>query len=170
MDVLARKTTQIEVQQVQLSHADKEIFSIKTERAILKNCAYDVLNRLSNVIHDHDPILTLTIRNHLTSKLLPMIEILNQMKGGTEPIVTTQQGGDGVVKIVKTLPVPPKVVVKTEPKGNEASGSSVQEKKKGISGESDEDNETTAEGLKRKQRDKELDDNLWITREIEERE
>ncbi|XP_023768812.1 uncharacterized protein LOC111917354 [Lactuca sativa] len=166
MDELARKSTTIEVQNVQLAQPKKEIDTLKTERAVLRSCTGDVLPLLGNLVNAHDPILTLKIRNHLTTKLLPAIEMLSQMKGVTEPIVTPQQGGESF----KTTTVPPKVTIKTEPKVNEASGSGVQNKPKGTSDDSDDEEETIAEALKRKKRDKEIDENLRIAREEEERE
>ncbi|XP_023745445.1 uncharacterized protein LOC111893610 [Lactuca sativa] len=65
------------------------------------------------------------------------------------------------------------VIIKTEPKVNVASGSSSQEKRKDVSDandESDEDRETTADVLKRKKRDQELDKNLQVAKEEVERE
>ncbi|XP_052627004.1 uncharacterized protein LOC111900825 [Lactuca sativa] len=64
----------------------------------------------------------------------------------------------------------PKVTVKTEPKGSKASGSSNQDKKKGLDDDSDEKEETIVEALKRKKRDKELDETLQVAKEAEERE
>ena len=53
---------------------------MKTEHAVFRSCAGDVQNILNNVLSAHDPILTLTIRNHLTSKLLPALALLHEMK------------------------------------------------------------------------------------------
>ncbi|XP_052621713.1 uncharacterized protein LOC128127298 [Lactuca sativa] len=67
-------------------------------------------------------------------------------------------------------PVQPKVVIKPEPKGNEASGSSVKEKKGSSNDDSDEDQETITDILKRKQRDRELNETQRIAKEEEEKE
>ncbi|XP_023729838.1 pectinesterase inhibitor 10-like [Lactuca sativa] len=114
-------------------------FAEKTEHAVFQSCAGDVLNMLNNVLQAHDSILTLTIWNHLTTKLLPATERLREMKGVTKPLVTLQQGGEGTKR---TTTDKPKVIVKTEPKVNVASGSGDQEKIKGLVEEDDDsDNE-----------------------------
>ena len=102
---------------------------------------------LTNLIGAHDPILTLTIHNHLTSKLLPALSMLHEMKGVSEPFVTPKQGGEESQKAVITK----------ELKDNVASGSGPKEKLKQIVHDSDSDtDETIAEALQRKKRDKEL--------------
>ncbi|XP_023771185.1 uncharacterized protein LOC111919854 [Lactuca sativa] len=156
-------------QKVEIARAEREILLLKTERVVFRSCAGDVLTQLHNVIQAHDPIFTLTIRNHLTSKLLQAIELLREMKGVSERMATPQQGGEGTVMIPPL--VKPKVTVKTEPKDNLASGSGNKEKKKHVIGEdndSEEDQETISEILKRKKRDQEIDENLRVAKEEEE--
>ena len=79
---------------MQLAEAEKEISLLKTQRAVYKSCAGDVKDLLTNLLEAHDPILTLTIRNHLQSKLLPAIAILSEMKGVSEGVVPPKQGGE----------------------------------------------------------------------------
>ncbi|XP_023754897.1 uncharacterized protein LOC111903350 [Lactuca sativa] len=124
---IARQASTIAVQQVQLAQSEKEISLLKTERAVFRSCANDVKDMLTNLLGAHDPILTLTIRNHLTTKLLPALAMLHEMKG-----------------------------------------SGPTEKLKQIVNDSDSDVETITDALKRKKRDKELDENLKITKEAEE--
>ena len=78
-------------------------------------------------------------------------------------ILPLKQGGEGAQTTQS------KVTVKTEPKDNEASGSGNQDNKKGLADDSDEE-ETIVDALKRKKRDKELDENLRVAKEAEERE
>ncbi|KAL7588506.1 hypothetical protein Lser_V15G41267 [Lactuca serriola] len=156
---IARQASTIAVQQVQLAQAEKEISLLKTERVVFRSCANDVKDMLTNVIGARDPILTLTIRNHLTSKLLPALVILHEMKGVSEPFVTPKQGGVGSQKIIVTKEV----------KDNLALGSGPTDKLKNIVNDNDRDaDETIVDALKRKKRDKELDEILKITKEAEE--
>lgn len=76
---------------------------------------------LTNLLSAHDPILTLTIRNHFTTKLLPALAMLHEMKGILESFIPPKQGGKGANQ--------PKVTVKIEPKGNQASGSGDKDKR-----------------------------------------
>ena len=71
----------------------------------------------------------------MTAKLLPSIQILNQIQGVTEPVVTPQQGGE----VDQNPPIPPKVIIKTELKVNVASSSGGQEKPKGVVEDSDDE-------------------------------
>ncbi|XP_052623822.1 leucine-rich repeat extensin-like protein 5 [Lactuca sativa] len=68
---IARQASTITVHHVQLAQAEKEI----------SFCANDVKDMLTNILGAYDPILTLTIRNHLTTKLLPALAILHETKG-----------------------------------------------------------------------------------------
>lgn len=158
---IARQASTIAVQQVQLAQSEKEISLLKTERVVFRSCANDVKDMLTNILGAHYLILTLTIRNHLTRKLLPTLAMLHEMKGVSEPFVTPKQGGEG----------PHKVILTQELKVDVASGSGPTEKLKQVVNDSDSDvEETIVDALKRKKRDKELDENLKITKEAEETE
>lgn len=147
---IARQASTIAVQQVQLAQAEKEISLLKTERG--------VKDMFTNLIGAHDSIMTVKIRNHLTSKLLPALSIFHEMKGVSEPFVTPKQGGEGSQTIIVTK----------ELKDHLASGSSPTDKLKNIINDSDRDaDESIDDALKRKKRDKELDDNLKVTKEAE---
>ncbi|XP_023760257.1 uncharacterized protein PB18E9.04c-like [Lactuca sativa] len=158
---LACQSTQLEVQKVQLAHAEKEIGLLKTQRVVFCSCAGDVKDMLTNILGAHDPIITLTIRNHLTTKLTPAISMLHEMKE------TTQQSVQPKVT-VKTETTQPEVQVTNKLKDNVASGFGTQEK---TTDDSDSDvGETIAEALKRKKRDLELDETPKVAKEAEERE
>ncbi|XP_023747966.1 flocculation protein FLO11-like [Lactuca sativa] len=129
----------------------------KEKRVVFRSCAGDVTDMLTNILGAHDPILTMTIQNHLTTKLLPALSLLHEMKSVSERFISPKQGERDKVT--------------TELKDNIASGSGSQAKRKEIEDDSDDDvEETIAEALKRKKRDRELDETLKITREAEERE
>ena len=89
---LAKQASTIEVQKVQLAQAEKEISLLKIERAVFRSCVGDVKDMLTNLLGAHDPILTLTIINHLTTKLIPTLAILHEMKGVFERFVPPKQG------------------------------------------------------------------------------
>ncbi|XP_023739769.1 uncharacterized protein LOC111887864 [Lactuca sativa] len=144
---------------------------------------------LTNLLGAHDPILTLTIINHLTTKLLSALVMLHEMKGVSERFMPPKQGGEGAYVvpskvIVKTESAQPRVTVKTETKtihpevkvttelkDNVASGSGPHEKQKETADDSDSDvGETIAEALQRKKRERELNENLKVVKEEEERE
>ena len=74
-----------------------------------KSCAGEVKDLLTNLLEAHDPTLTLTIRNHLTSTLLPALAILSEMKGVSEGVVSPKQGGESSTHVVQ-----PRVSVKVE--------------------------------------------------------
>ncbi|KAL7618601.1 hypothetical protein Lser_V15G04328 [Lactuca serriola] len=162
-DDLAQQTAINAVQHATLAKAEQDISLLKTERAVFCSCAGDVLSQLHNVLQAHDPILMLTIRNHLTSKLLPSLELLREMKGVLERIVPPQQGGEE-----KPQPISIKPKVKTKPKDNVASGSGIKDKKK--HDDDDKDQETISVILNRKKRDEEIDETLRTAKEAEEKE
>ncbi|KAL7600954.1 hypothetical protein Lser_V15G23568 [Lactuca serriola] len=154
-DLIKHQAT-IDLQKVQLDQAEQEISLLKTQRAVYQSCAGDVKNILTTLLEAHDPLLTLTIRKHLQSKLLPAITILSEMKGVSEKVFLPKQGGEES----------PDLKDKTEPKDNLASGSG-----KKIQADTDTDNdETIAEALQRKKRDKELDETMKIAQEAEAKE
>nr|KAJ0205612.1 hypothetical protein LSAT_V11C500229060 [Lactuca sativa] len=162
---LALSQTQVATLSLELSQANMEIESLRAEDTVLKSCVNDVHSLTSNLLEAHDSVLTISVRRHLTDKLLPALEMLSRIRGVTEPIDTPQQGGDvtqdppiqpPIEKSVGNTTNQPKVT--TKPKGNEASSSSVLDKKKGLMGQSDEEEETEEELLKRKKRYKELDE------------
>ena len=63
---------------------------------------------MTNLLGAHDPILTLTIRNHLTTKLLPAHAMLHEMKGVSERFMPPKKGEEGA----RFDPL--KVIVKTK--------------------------------------------------------
>ena len=116
---------------------------LKTERAVFRSCAGDVKDMLLNLLGAHDPILTLTIQNHLTTKLIPALAMLHEMKGVSKRFVPPKQREEGVrvdqpKVVIKTESDQPSVTVKietetihpTELKDNVASGSSSEAKRK----------------------------------------
>ncbi|KAL7587931.1 hypothetical protein Lser_V15G41169 [Lactuca serriola] len=106
-------------------------------------------------------------KGHADSNAAKVTESI-EMKGFSERIVPLQQGGEEE----KPQPIPLKPKVKTEPKDNLALGSGIKEKKRHVIGEndeSDEDQETLSEILKRKKRDAEIDETLRVAKEAEER-
>ncbi|KAL7589472.1 hypothetical protein Lser_V15G37512 [Lactuca serriola] len=128
---------------------------------------------LTNLLEAHDPTLTLTIRNHLTSTLLPALAILSEMKGVSEGVVSPKQGGESSARVVqprvsvKAKGVQPKLT--TELKANVASASGSKVKPMETIDESEGDiEETIAEALKRRKRDRELDETMKIAKEAEE--
>ncbi|XP_023734999.1 flocculation protein FLO11-like [Lactuca sativa] len=134
---LAKQASTIEVQKVQLAQAEKEISLLKTERVVFRSYAGDVKDMLTNLLGAHDPILTLTIKNHLTTKLLPALAMLHEMKGVSERSIPPKQGGEGarvdqpkVTVKTETETINPEVKVTTELKDNVASGSGPHEKQK----------------------------------------
>ncbi|XP_052625772.1 flocculation protein FLO11-like [Lactuca sativa] len=62
MDVLARKTTALKIKSLQLSQTEKEVDSLRSERAVIKSFVWDVHRALSNIIKAHDPILNYSVR------------------------------------------------------------------------------------------------------------
>mgnify|MGYP001551090503 CR=1 FL=1 len=83
---------------------------------------------LTNILGAYDPIITFTIRLHLTIKPTPAIAMLHEMKGVSEGFRPPKQGGesDQPKVTVKTETTQPEVKVTTELKDNVASGSGTQ--------------------------------------------
>ncbi|KAL7615919.1 flocculation protein FLO11-like [Lactuca sativa] len=153
-DLIKHQAT-IDIQKVQLAQAEKEISLLKTQRAVYQSCAGDVKAMLTTLLAAHDPFLTLTIQKHLQSKLLPAIAILSEMMGVSEKVVLPKQGGEESAHLKS----------KTESKVNLASVSGKQ-----VQIESDSDTEETiAEALQRKKRDRELNETMKVDREAEEK-
>ncbi|KAL7589612.1 hypothetical protein Lser_V15G41251 [Lactuca serriola] len=153
-DLIKHQAT-IDIQKVQLAQAKKEISLLKTQRVVYQSCAGDVKAMLTTLLAAHDPFLTLTIRKHRQSKLLPAISILSEMMGVSEKVVLPKQGGEESAHLKS----------KTKSKVNLASVSGKQ-----FQIESDSDTEETiAEALQRKKRDRELDETMKVDREAEEK-
>ena len=72
---------------------------LKTERVVFRSCVGDVKNMLTNLLSTHHPILTLTIMIHLTSKLLPALALLHEMKGVSERFIPPIKGEKVLVLI-----------------------------------------------------------------------
>ncbi|KAL7616230.1 hypothetical protein Lser_V15G04372 [Lactuca serriola] len=132
MDQLAIRTTQLKTQSVKLKHAQQELEELKFERTGIKSCVSDVNSLLSNLLVAHDPIHTITIRRHLAEKLLLAIAMSNRIEGVSEVLVLPEQGRE-----------------KTKDKSKDDKG------KKPI-GDSDKDDDSKEQQLKRKARDHEI--------------
>lgn len=171
LDELTRQTTLIKTQSVWLTQAHKEIEELKYELHVMKSWVSDVYALLSNILDTHDSVLTITARRHLADILRPGLDTLSGLPGVLASVFTPQQGGERTEDLPnQTLQQPLKSQVSTGPKDNEALGSGVNEKDKGIMGEEEEEEETKEAALKRKKRDREFDENSRIARKAEERE
>nr|KAJ0186294.1 hypothetical protein LSAT_V11C900455370 [Lactuca sativa] len=126
MDELDRRTSQLKMQNHKLRTATVEVNDLKSEKEVIWSSVADVHSILLHLIEAHDPIITITIRCHLADKLRPALDILSRIEGVSVTGVTTQP------------PFGPKP--STEPKGNEASFSNKEKKKKKI-GKDNTDNE-----------------------------
>ncbi|XP_052627750.1 uncharacterized protein LOC128134259 [Lactuca sativa] len=62
MDALAQKTTALKFKSLQLFQSEKEVASLRSERAVISTCVSDVHAALSNIIEAHDPILNYYVR------------------------------------------------------------------------------------------------------------
>ena len=141
MDELDRQATSLKTKSLKLTQAHKEIDDLTTKRAVMKSCVVDVHDSLVDLLDAHDTILTITVRRHLAEKLRPTLGLLYKIKGVSETDVTPKQGGEASQVPPKQTPKSPtpttetppvKPCVTTEPKDNEASGSTVQDKGKKI--------------------------------------
>nr|KAJ0186128.1 hypothetical protein LSAT_V11C900506530 [Lactuca sativa] len=140
MDELARRTNQIKLQTHKLRTAHAEIDDLKLEREVIRSSAADVHSILLHLIEGHDPLVTITIRRHLADKLRPALDVLSRIEGVPVTGVQPQQGGEKDLKQETNQPPPSASKLAAEPKGNEASVSNKDKKKKKI-GEDDIDNE-----------------------------
>lgn len=65
MDQLSRQTMMINTQAVRLNQARRDIDELKSECTVMKTYVTDMHALLSNLLDDHDSVLTITIRRHL---------------------------------------------------------------------------------------------------------
>ncbi|CAI9269809.1 unnamed protein product [Lactuca saligna] len=135
MDELDRRTSQLKMKNYKLRTATTEVNDLKSEREVIRSSAADVHSILLHLLEAHDPIITITIRRHLADKLKPALDILSRIEGVPVSGVQPKQWGEKVTTQPPSGPKP-----STEPKGNEASVSNKEKKKKKI-GEDDTDNE-----------------------------
>lgn len=114
------------------------------ERVVTKSCVLDVNSMLSNIVEARDPLIPITVRNHLANKLHPTFAMLNRLEGVSDFSSIPKQGGESVKPPSSKDPkkVGEKVKVKvseSEPKGNVSSGSKGNEKM--VEEEEEEENE-----------------------------
>ncbi|KAL7594699.1 hypothetical protein Lser_V15G28968 [Lactuca serriola] len=170
MDVLASKTTALKVKSAQLSNSQQQIEALRSEREVIKTCVSDVHSALSNILEAHDPILNHSVRRTLAEKLAPALDLLSKIEGLPSFVSTPKQGGE--VKSGSKPPLSSKAAHTTEPPPTgQTSGSGVKDKGKKIAEEEDEDDkETIADLLKRKNSHNVENDNIRVAREAEEAE
>ncbi|CAI9269411.1 unnamed protein product [Lactuca saligna] len=143
MDKLVRHTNQLKLQTHKLRSAHAEIDDLKSEKEVIRSSAVEVHCILLHLIEGHDPLVTITTRRHLADKLRPALDVLSRIEGVPVVGVQPQQGGEKEFKQEKqetNQPLPSSPKPAAEPKGNEASFS-IKEKKKKKIGEDDTDNE-----------------------------
>nr|KAJ0221051.1 hypothetical protein LSAT_V11C200068880 [Lactuca sativa] len=126
--------TQLETK-LALCTATAELNDLKSEREVIRSSTPEVHSILLHLIKAHDPIITITIRRHLADKLRPALDILSRIEGVPVTGVQPKQGGEKAIN-----QPPPGLKPSAKPKGNEASVSNKEKKKKKI-GEDDTDNE-----------------------------
>ncbi|KAL7614886.1 hypothetical protein Lser_V15G06502 [Lactuca serriola] len=169
MDVLASKTTALKVKSTQLSNSQQQLEALRSEREVIKTCVSDVHAALSNILEAHDPILNHSVRRTLTEKLAPALDLLSKIEGLPSFVSDPKQGGE--VKSGSKPPPSSKATHTTEPPPTgQASGSGVKDKGKHIAEDEDEDDETIADMLKRKNSRNVDDDVNCVAREAEEAE
>nr|KAJ0184979.1 hypothetical protein LSAT_V11C900506550 [Lactuca sativa] len=139
MDELDRRTAQLKLQTHKLRTANVVINDLKSEREVIRSFAVDVHSILLHLIEAHDPIITITVRCHLADKLRPTLDTLSRIESVPVTGVLPKQGQEKV-----TTQPPPSgpsgSKPSAKPKGNVASVSKKDKKKKKI-GEDDTDNE-----------------------------
>ncbi|CAH1451764.1 unnamed protein product [Lactuca virosa] len=174
MDKLAVKTEKVKDLSIHLENANKKLDALKSENVVIKSCIADVNLFLQNLVETRDSLLTVSVRQHLADKLKPVFSLMNHIKGVSESGSLPKQGGEAKKPSTEELnklaansgEYEHKTQLKSQdPKGNEASGS----KGKGKLIDDDEEEEELSEGakLKRKKRDKELDEAQWVAKESE---
>ena len=114
------------MQNLKLRTATAELNDLKSKREVIRSSAGDVHSILLHLLEAHDPIITITICKHLAEKLRPALDILSRIEGVPVTGVQPKQGGE------KQTQPPPEPKPSTEPKGNEASVSNKDKKKKEI--------------------------------------
>ncbi|KAL7616781.1 hypothetical protein Lser_V15G04432 [Lactuca serriola] len=92
--------------------------------------------------------------------------MLSRIEGVSETVVPPKQGGEGPTT---SSQLPPTTQLE-QPKTKPASGSGFKDKRKGIVDDSDDEEETIADALKRKARDRELDLFAKVARKAKENE
>lgn len=172
MDELALKTTQLKTKSLQLSQANNEVNHLRSEKVVVKSCVSDIHAILSNVPEAHDPILTISVRHHLANKLRPALGMLSRIEGVSETVVPPKQGGEGLTSSSQPPPKsqPSPTSQPEYQKIEHTSGSGFKAKGKGTMDDSDEEEEKIVEALKRKAREREIDLNAKIVKEVEEKE
>ncbi|KAL7603436.1 hypothetical protein Lser_V15G20514 [Lactuca serriola] len=166
MDELALKTTQPKTKNLQLSQANNEVNQLRFERAVVKSYVSYVHAILLNVLEAHDPILTISVRRHLSDKFRPALGMLSRIEGVSETMVPPKQGGEGLASSSQPPPTSQPQKKKTE----HASGSGFKAKGKVTMDDSDEEEETNVKALKRKSREREINLIAKIVKEGEENE
>lgn len=86
MDQLAVKTEKTNVLSMKLSHANKQIDDLNSEKAVIESCIADVNLYFKIIVKTRDSLLMFSVRQHLAEKPKPVFLMLSCVEGVSESI------------------------------------------------------------------------------------
>nr|KAJ0219876.1 hypothetical protein LSAT_V11C200068720 [Lactuca sativa] len=164
MDALAIKEEKCKVLETKLHYAQYQVDDLIAKKAVTRSCISDVTGLLSDIIETHDPIISITVKKHLSEMLRLVFAMLHCL----EADVCSETRGEGSSKVQTNEPPkdpikPP--VIKQEPKKKEKLLS-----EEPIIDDSEDEEPDEVELKRQKAREADTDEHARIVREAEEKE
>ncbi|KAI3700156.1 hypothetical protein L2E82_44775 [Cichorium intybus] len=94
MDLLASKTTKIQVLKADLKHTTAVLSFAVSQTQAIRSCVNNIDSFIRRALEEDDLILTPYVRGHITNKLHPVLLFFSKIKGVSEDIAVPKQGGD----------------------------------------------------------------------------
>ena len=99
MDALALKQEKCKVLETKLQYGQKQFDDLRAEKAVTRTCISDVTGLLSDIIKTRDPMISITVKKHLSDKLRLVFAMLHRLEGVSTPMCFPKQGGEGSSKV-----------------------------------------------------------------------
>ncbi|CAI9296933.1 unnamed protein product [Lactuca saligna] len=85
--------------ETKLHYAEKQVDDLLAEKAITRSCISDVTGLLSGITETHDPMISITVKKHLSEMLRPVFAMLHRLEGVSKPMHFPKQGEKADPKI-----------------------------------------------------------------------
>ena len=94
MDALAEKTSRLSNKSLRNRVLQEKLETLTSEKAVFSSSLSEVISFISKVLETNDSVLTPSVRQHLTDKLTPAIQLLKQLVSVSEIRSVSKQGGE----------------------------------------------------------------------------
>ncbi|CAI9259665.1 unnamed protein product [Lactuca saligna] len=168
IDALAIKEEKCKVLETKIQYDEKQVDDFLAEKALTHICISNVTRLLSDITKTRDPMISITVKKHLSEMLRLVFATLHHLEGVSKPVSFHKQGGEGSSKVQTNeppkSPIKP-LVIKKEPKRKEKLFS-----EETIIDDIDDEEPDEAELKRWKAHEAEIDEHTRIVRKAKEKE